>query len=114
MNYDKIHPRLLKCKSLTGNLLRAFVARLRIRWPSRLGERAGRPPTSNDSDGIVLLKGFNQTVRDGVRLEVRGVAKLPLVGKAFRMSTASTQNRSVMLLARPVLVQRQGSKMGGP
>ena len=34
-------------------------------------------------------------------------AKIPLVGKAFKKSTASTQNRCVMLLARPVLVQRQ-------
>jgi type II secretory pathway component GspD/PulD (secretin) len=36
--------------------------------------------------------------------------KIPLVGKAFRKSSGSTQNRFVMLLARPVLVQGQASK----
>ena len=67
-----------------------------------------------DNDGFFLLTSFNRTVRDGARLEVPGFAKIPLVGKAFRKSTASTQNRSVVLLARPVLVQRQASKVGGP
>jgi len=67
-----------------------------------------------DADGFFLLTSFSRTVRDGARLEVPGFAEIPLVGKAFRKSTANTQNRSVMLLARPVLVQRQASKVGGP
>ena len=66
-----------------------------------------------DNDGFFLLTSFDRTVRDGARLEVPGFAKIPLVGKAFRKSTASTQNRSVMLLARPVLVQRQVSQRDG-
>ncbi len=57
---------------------------------------------------------LNRTVRDGARLEVPVFAKNPLVGKAFRKATTSTQNRSVMLRAGPVLVQRQASKMAGP
>jgi type II secretory pathway component GspD/PulD (secretin) len=66
-----------------------------------------------DADGFFLLTSFNRTVRDRARLEVPGFAKIPLVGKAFRKATLSTQNRSVMLLARPVLVQR-ASTVGGP
>ena len=61
----------------------------------------------------LLISSFNRTIRDAARLEVPGFAKIPLVGQAFRKSTASTQNRSVMLLARPELVQRQASKVGG-
>ena len=79
-----------------------------VNWP------VGGQRRIKDSDGFFLLTSFNRTVRDGARLEVPGFAKIPLVGKAFRKSTASTQNRSVMLLARLVLVQRQAPKMGGP
>jgi hypothetical protein len=63
-----------------------------------------------DTDSFFLLTSFNRTVGDGVRFEVPGFAQIALVGKAFRKSAASTQKRSVMLLARPVLVQREPAR----
>ena len=49
---------------------------------------------------LFLRTSFNRTFRDGARLEILGFAKIPLVGKAFRKSTASTRNCFVILLAR--------------
>ncbi len=81
------------------------------------GKRADDPFVGQrrikDSDGFFLLTSFNRTVGDRGRFEAPGFAKIPLVGKALRKSTASTQNRSFMLLARAVQ-QRPGDRLAVP
>jgi type II secretory pathway component GspD/PulD (secretin) len=62
-----------------------------------------------DRDGFFLLTSFVRTQRENGRQEVPGFSKIPMVGRAFRKSTAVTASRSVMLLARPVLVERFGT-----
>ena len=67
-----------------------------------------------DVDGnFFLLASFTRRSREEAKREVTGFGKIPMVGSAFRKSTAQRANRSFMILARAV-PQRAGGRVTVP
>ena len=60
-----------------------------------------------------LLASFTRRSREEAKREVTGFGKIPMVGSAFRKSTAQRANRSFMILARAVQ-QRPGKRLVVP
>ena len=60
-----------------------------------------------------LLASFTRRSREEAKREVTRFGKIPMIGSAFRKSTAPRANRSFMILARAVQ-QRPGERLAVP